>query len=50
MAKFSLFVFLVVAACGPANRDGFGDDDGHADGNTGGGDAAACATSVVKAD
>jgi hypothetical protein len=50
MAKFPLLVFLVVAGCGPANRDGFGDDDGHSDGNTGGGDAAACATSVVKAD
>jgi hypothetical protein len=51
MAKFSAFAILVIiAACGPGNRNGNGDDDGHADGNTGGGDAAACATSIVKAD
>ena len=51
MAKFSTFAILIVfAACGPATRNGNGDDDGHTDGNTGGADAAACATSVVKAD
>src|ERR1700710_2665300 len=51
MAKFSAFAILIVfAACGPATR-GNGDDDGnHSDGNTGGADAPACATSVVKAD
>ena len=48
MAKFSAFAILVVfAACGPTRNNG---DDTHGDGNTGGGDAAACATSSVKAD
>jgi len=52
MAKLSVFVVLVAfAACGPNNRDNFGDDDGHGDGgNHGGGSGSACATSVVKAD
>jgi hypothetical protein len=50
MAKFSAFTILVVvAACGPGTRNGNGDDT-HGDGNTGGADAPACATSIVKAD
>jgi len=49
MAKFSAFaILIVIAACGPNKRDGNGDDT--TDGNTGGGDAPACATSIVKAD
>jgi len=51
MAKLSVFVALIAfAACGPNNRDNFGDDDGHGDGGNGTVDAPACATSIVKAD
>jgi hypothetical protein len=55
MAKLSAFgvVFLVgvvAAGCGPNNRNGNDDDDGHSDGNNGTVDAPACATSIVKAD
>ncbi len=49
MAKLAVFVLVVVAACGPSNRNG--GDDTNGDGSTSGGtDAPACATSIVKAD
>lgn len=51
MAKLSVLVALIaLVACGPNNRDNFGDDDGHGGSGNGNVDAAACATSVVKAD
>jgi len=49
MGKCTTVLLVLAIGCGPNNR-GNGDDDGHMDGNNGGIDAPACATSIVKAD